>query len=515
MRYLVVDDTEFIYPDTDVYATGSQVLDLFSPRGSYAAAQVLFWDLPEDGRIDIRLSLSGFESEIYGLLPIPVETNAGMSDEAMRPNNPSRRAPFEVCDCLRPYDGTIPTKLGRGGIYLAIPVSEDAVPGTVTGELLAGKTKIPLRLEIFSARVPRTTLKIIQGYDRRPLANFHGLTPGTSEYAEMDRKYLAALRRMHQNMMFTSGVKVTKTGENSFSFDFSALESNIRTYLDAGMEYFTAPCIGGRHSWSESTIYLNGNIPAMSYEGYCYLSQYLPRLTEMLRRNGWLERFCMEICDEPNNANATEFRALCGLVHRLAPEIRLMDAMSYGPLHGSLDIWVPLNAEYQKHRAELESFRTNGAEIWHYVCCVPRGEGFINRFMDCPLIESRYLFWGNYRYSLTGYLHWATNCYQPGQNPFLQSCPEHHNADSVCFLPAGDTHLLYPGTDGPWLSIRAESMRSGVEEYELLRLLSESDRDCADRLCSACFRSFNDVEYDPNAFRRIKKELLKAVSALF
>ncbi len=72
------------------------------------------------------------------------------------------------------------------------------------------------------------------------------------------------------------------------------------------------------------------------------------------------------LAEEPNDANATEYRALCGLIHRIVPEFRLCDAMSYGNFHGALDVWVPLNAEYDKHRSEIETFRANGAEIWHY-----------------------------------------------------------------------------------------------------------------------------------------------------
>ena len=132
--------------------------------------------------------------------------------------------------------------------------------------------------------------------------------------------------------------------------------------------------------------------------------------------------------------------------------------------------------------------------------------------MDYPLLSTRYLFWGNYRYNLTGYLHWAAMCYQPGQDPFTENCPEHHNTDSVCHLPAGDTHLIYPSDSGPWMSIRLENHRASAEEYEMLKKLAETDRARADAICAAVFRSFRDVEYDPHIFRAARRELLKALS---
>jgi hypothetical protein len=240
--------------------------------------------------------------------------------------------------------------------------------------------------------------------------------------------------------------------------------------------------------------------------------QYLPALQKVLDDHGWTDRFVMGVADEPNDANCTEFRALCGLIHRIVPRIKLCDAMSYGNLHGALDVWVPLNAEYDKHRAELETLRQGGSEIWHYVCCGPRSRGYINRFMDYPLLSTHYLHWGNYKYDLTGFLHWAANAYQPGQDPFTLNCPEHHNTDAVCYLPAGDTHITYPGKGEPWMSIRLEAERESIEDYELLKKLAETDKPLADEICETVFHSFKEVEYDVSRFTATKRRLLESLS---
>ena len=115
--------------------------------------------------------------------------------------------------------------------------------------------------------------------------------------------------------------------------------------------------------------------------------------------------------------------------------------------------------------------------------------------MDYPLLATRYLFWGNYKYNLKGYLHWAVNQYQPEQDPFTNNWPTHRNADSVGILPPGDTHLIYPGEGEPWMSIRLEAQRESAEEYEILKVIAEKNKDIADDLCGKCFRGFNDVEY--------------------
>ncbi len=515
MQYTVVSSAEFTYPDRFEYPSGAASVDVFAARGAYAAWQLLLRELTSP---EIAVSFdslpAGVTPELYALRSVMVERNHGIADEDRKPHWPERIAPYRVYDCLRTFDGTVDVEgeSRQGGLYIALKIDRDAQPGVYSFAIWVNGCPIPAQLEIFSVQLPAESLTMINGYRRDKLEQFHHAVPGSAEFDELDRKYLAALRRMHQNMMYVRGVRAEEVAPNQWSFDFSELIETIRSYQAAGMKYFNLPSVGWRKSWREPTILLQGRIPSMSYEGYCYLTQYLPALKAVLDEHGWTQSCVMGVADEPNDANATEFRALCGLIHKIVPEIRLCDAMSYGNLHGALDVWVPLNSEYDKHRAEIESFRSNGADIWHYVCCVPREYGYINRFMDYPLLSTRYLHWGNYKYDLTGYLHWAANHYQPGQDPFEQNCPEHRNTDNVCFLPAGDTHIIYPGTDGPWLSIRLEAQRESAEEYELLKALSKTDKPLADSICESVFRSFRDVEYDVSAFTAARRRLLAALS---
>jgi hypothetical protein len=293
------------------------------------------------------------------------------------------------------------------------------------------------------------------------------------------------------------------------------MKKHIKNLIALGFTYFILPGIGFRESWKAPTINVTAGgvkFKAMTYEAYNYLSQYLPALRDFLLQNSWLRNAFQQVADEPNDENATEYRALCGMIRKLAPGLKLLDALHYTPVHSALDIWVPLNAEYDKHQKEFESFRGKGDELWHYVCCGPRSEGYINRFTDYPLLATRYLHWGNYKYNLTGYLHWAANCWQPGQDPFKQSCPEHHNADRQIKLPAGDSHIIYPGDGAPWMSMRLEAQRAGAADYELFSLLAVKDKAKAAALCAKCFKSFNKVEYKVKHFEAALTELYEALS---
>ena len=83
--------------------------------------------------------------------------------------------------------------------------------------------------------------------------------------------------------------------------------------------------------------------------------------------------------------------------------------------------------------------------------------------MDLPAARLRVLHWINYSEDLVGYLHWGFNYWQG----------EAFGPPTEKYGP-GDTHLVYPGPNGPLDSIRWELERESAEDYEYLKLLEES-----------------------------------------
>ena len=519
MRYTVVSTSEWTYPDRFEYATGSRSIRLDSARGGLTGVQVLLKDVESCPALSFELP--GAQADFFEMLPIPVDQNVnllppsndngGASGEHRPfedPHCPERVAPFFVYDCLKPFEPDCPQREGTIGLYVRVQAPGE--PGTYTGILSVGGEKIPVELQVYAASVPAETFQNVYWYSREKIAELHGLEFGSPEFDAMEEKYLRLMRYMRQTVLAVSHPKTVKTGENKYSFDFTETERELERGMRLGFQYFSLMPVAGRKSWKLPDLYVYNDFNAMSYEGYCWLRQFLTALRAFLDSKGLLGKMRMGVADEPTAANEVSYRALAGLIRRYCPELILTEALSYCNIHGAINTYVPLNAEYQRHRAEFESFREAGDEIWQYVCCAPRGDGFINRFLDYPLLSTRYQYWGNYFFDLTGYLHWAFFQPQPGQDLFTVSCPEHHNADSVGFLPAGDTHLCYNGDDGPWMSIRLEALRQSAEEYEWLRLLDSRDPEKACAICTKVFRSFNDVEYDPNRFDETRRELLSA-----
>ena len=85
-------------------------------------------------------------------------------------------------------------------------------------------------------------------------------------------------------------------------------------------------------------------------------------------------------------------------------------------------------------------------------------------------------------------------------------------ADEKEFLPGGDSWIVYPGKDGPLDSIRFETMRDGITDYELLCLLAERDPQQAQELAQRHILDLDKYDCDVTKFRASRHELLEQLS---
>jgi hypothetical protein len=140
--------------------------------------------------------------------------------------------------------------------------------------------------------------------------------------------------------------------------------------------------------------------------------------------------------------------------------LRRIDAIETIDFSGALEVWVPKLSHFDRWREAYEARRKNN-EFWYYICCHPYGSNYPNRFLDSPLAQVRTLHWINFADDLAGYLHWGLNFW--GADPFGPPSKD---------LPPGDSHVIYPGQNGPLSSIRWEIQRESAEDFEYLHLLT-------------------------------------------
>ena len=504
MEYKIIDSALWTYPDVWEYAAEADCYSGTAILGGRATFRIVIRGFNDS----VQISLKGIEADIFREIAIPVEDNPNF-EEGFIPHFPERIAPFEVYDCMEPCFGIIEKKNEVTSVYVSVKANSEYICGEISLSADGVTLDIPVEVRGYG-KMPEETLKISMGYCPWEVAKMHRLEYLAKAFSVMDEKYLKMLRYQHQNGYFLDPNHEFKDDNGKWHFDFSEMNRRISQLQKLGFKYFHLPAIGFRKAWDAPDIIVRGTMDALSFEAYEYLSSYLPALREDLRKNGWLdgEHFMMGIADEPNSFNALTYRAVAGIVRKFLPEIPIYDAVSYVPVYGAIDIWVPRADEYEKNRDAFDSFKVNGDEIWHYVCLYPRVGGYVNRFMDIPLLATRYIYWANYKYQLSGYLHWSVNNYQCDLNPYEGSCPVHINAGSKSILPPGDDKLIYPGDGEPYMSARLEAQRESAEEYEMLRIIALHDKSVADELCNSCFRSYTDVEYDAVKFRKTRDKII-------
>ncbi len=238
-----------------------------------------------------------------------------------------------------------------------------------------------------------------------------------------------------------------------------------------------------------------------------FYSRFLPAFVNHLHDKGWFDRYVQHLADEPIKTNADSYRVISELVHKYAPELPTMEALHTKKLVGAIDIWVPeldyLAKDYEHYKERQKA----GEEVWMYTCVFPQGE-YANRFIEQPLLKTRLLHWINYKYGITGYLHWGYNKWRD-KDPYEHNTPPHPFPP---YLPAGDAWIVYPGRNGPWDSIRFEAMRDGIVDHELLSRLAEVEPEKARELAARHVLDFDEYDTDIETFRSTRRELLELVS---
>jgi hypothetical protein len=346
------------------------------------------------------------------------------------------------------------------------------------------------------------------------MAYQHKLEPWSEAHWDMLHLYAKMMRRGRQTDFIPVRPEVTKKSDGKgWEFDFSRTERMIRMFLEEGFTHLELPHVAGHDRRDDAparfVIGVDGkSVAANSHEAYEFLAEYLTAWARMLRSNGWYERAIQHIVDEPPPREFDNYRILAGTVRKFLPGVPLIDALGDPGLDGAVDIWVPVNKSYEEKREGFEAHRRRGDTLWFYTCCNPTGF-YLNRLIDAELLRTRLLHWGNYRYRLEGFLHWGLNQVIEIQDPFENTCPPHGPYHSF-HLPPGDSHILYPGNDGPWSSVRFEAMAAGIEDYELLRIVAERDEQLADEICSQLVRTFTDYDATVDGFDSAHMRLLQA-----
>lgn len=514
MRYSVFTDTDWLYPDS-VHSEATQIR-LEAALGGHDGAQLLFDTIGSHAQLTFQWETQALPTELFQLVPVGVNENTAptlmtTTDYESCRAYVTRQAPFQVFDALRPVtEDLLP---GRLAVYLSVEVPENTAPGIYRGQLQLTENgsvsaSVPMEIQVYHAKVPplaKAKLGMLNFFDYEDLGTQHGVADGSPEYWELFRQYVRAQLRLRcTHILLPSGEPVFEDGVLK-DFDFTRAETAGRIAREEGAPFLCGGHIAHWTQWDSAQYYPNWDpkTGVTTPEGYFQLRLYFSRWAETIARLGWQDCMTQALADEPQTYNESTYRILAAVCRKFLPGIPIIDAVETANLGGAIDIWVPKQDTYEKRRDEFDALKSVGETIWFYTCAFPAG-AMMNRSMDLPLTVSRAVLWMGALYRLSGFLHWGFN-YYIGSDIWHSACCPHKGA----LLPAGDAHIVYPGPDGPWLSMRLETQRGGAEDYELLMQAIAADPQGTDRLIRTVCESFRDYHREGSVLRAARRELLK------
>jgi hypothetical protein len=448
------------------------------------------------------------------------------------PSEIIRPAPARFPDYLS--DAThVPVGAGQyKAIYLTIRVPHDAPAGdyhgTVTLRGHEDDKTLPLVLTVFPLTLPAERhLMVTEWFSTGRFKQFHGIDPSDREaFYRMLGIYARNMAEHRQNVFRVSLdlIATTKGSDGRLTFDFSRFDKWAEVFWGTGRMDLLETGFVARFrdgGWSSTEIVLQDFRvrdeagASVIMPGKEFLPQFLPALEEHLQERGWLDKTVFHIADEPSNHNIMTWREASDFVHRYAPHLRRVDAIETPHCLDRLEIWVPKIDHFATWQDAFTDAQRRGNEMWFYTVGIFQAGPLPNKTVDVPLIQSRVLHWFNYRFGLTGYLHWGFN--QWTEDPF--EAPGQHR---------GDGWHVYPKKDGLLNSLRWEQMRNGIQDYELLRLLEDRLRQMqrgwsprvsalmdptrrSVEIATGVVRSTADYSNDPNVLYTARRQLIQEI----
>lgn len=418
-------------------------------------------------------------------------------------------------------------------VWLTVRVPKDAAPGVYRGEatVVSGDVRatVPLELTVDGFTLPdERHLLVTNWFNLDNIAKAHHAEKWSDVFWTVLERYARDMAAHRQNVILVPWtlVEVAREADGKLSFDYHRFDRFVELFQRAGAadrleighvghgkkgwgsEFVLASvCVTDRPSGKQATL--------GAEEG---LRPLLADLQRHLDERKWLDKAMIHVADEPIIDNLPSWRVAADFVRRAAPRLRRIEAIETIDCTGSLEVWVPQLGHFDRWRTAFEARRGDG-EFWYYICCNPYGSVYPNRFLDLPSSRVRVLHWINFSEQLAGYLHWGLNFW--GAEPF--GTPSDR-------LPPGDTHVLYPGKQGPLDSIRWEIQRESIEDFEYLWLLTAktaevkkrlgepaawlNPRRRAEELCRRVVPAIADCQKDPARILAVRQAVADEIMGL-
>jgi hypothetical protein len=176
-----------------------------------------------------------------------------------------------------------------------------------------------------------------------------------------------------------------------------------------------------------------------------------------------------------------------------------------------IDVWPGTKLTAQQARKVVEECQARGERFFWYVAAGPPAP-YPNIQLEYPLIAGRIYIWMSWKYRVTGFEYYCYNLWN--YNFKTEKRWPETLWDARAFVSRNsmyncDGMLFYPGPKGtPCSSVRLESVRDGVEDWESFYLL----RDYADALAAKKDPAADALLAKARAILDVPDEVVKSVT---
>lgn len=522
-KYQVFSENEWIYPDTEIGCENKA--ELYAARNGDVCFQILTdYELKGNEKIETEFLLDGCTAEVMQLLKAKVTKNSAPDFEAtddysLVKDFVTRKAPFEIYDVTKPINEGA-TVAQRAAFFIRINVDKNAPVGIFETTLKINfdsiQIEIPVSIKIHSVTIPSlhdaafhmtNWIHFNDGYKKlRFLSTLYDVEEYSEEYYKILENTMLNLVDMRNDVLMLPKAKTICDNDGKIiGFDFTQVERTAKLALKCGFKYIMGGFVARWIKWDDSELYLlwgDFKTGVTTLEGFRQLKLYFEGVKKMIKDNGFDDCYWQCLVDEPQIPNALAYRALSGICRQILPGITINDPIEAVDIEGAVDIWVVKQAIYDKYIDQFRKLQDLGEQMWIYTCGYPAGKT-MNRVMDLPLTASRLPMWMCYGYDAPGFLHFGYFLLNEDQYDVNFVAPRGR------IFPAGNAHIVYKGPNGPWYSVRGHLQRLGAQDFELLNILGNRNKEKAKTLVNKLCRNFDDYESDANIFDSVRKQLLE------
>ncbi|MBK9390013.1 MAG: DUF4091 domain-containing protein [Bacteroidetes bacterium] len=421
-------------------------------------------------------------------------------------------------------------------IWISVPIPADVSPGeykgTVTITGINGRRKFKLlndyTIKVYPVTLEKPTLWVTNWFSISP-GQMRWMNGGNlfEEYSDKHWEYIRTLARKmadyHQNVAIISPLALSefKYEGGKWNIDFARFDRVVGIFIEEGViGRIEGGHIGGREStWLSQFVVMVPNkmndpekkflnLPISDPSAQEFYKEFFPLLDKHLKDKGWDKNYLQHLADEPIEENIKSYIEIAKFVRKLVPDFKFIDACHSKNLGDVLDVWVPQLDFMDRDFTFYNEQNKKGKEAWFYTCLSPKGE-YVNRFIELPLLRTRYMHWLNFKYNIPGYLHWGLN-YWNNSDPFGEQTSIQYEGGNI--LPGGDSWIIYPKDGKLFSSIRYDAMRDGIVDYELFRMLEKKDSVKARDIINKVIYSFNRYDNNIEAFRAHRRNIMELLS---